>query len=306
MNRILPAALLVTLASTADAGVLYQQPPDPGGTYYRSSWWDPDGSNYDEYVWDRFVLPQDAGVEWIEWRGTYNSAFGGGTPVVNFTVAIYGASVGGTQPDVANPPLAEYEVGGNAGETFAGVVGGATMYDYAFTLPAAFPAQAGVPYWVQIEAWQNAYPGWSIARGTGGDGYHFLCQHLTLEPRNGVPTGCWFTAPTGDAAFTLGNATGTGVDASQGAGDLALDGALPNPSRGGPLHVSFSLPGGEPAALSLFDVGGRRVAHRSVGSLGAGGHVVDLAPEEPMAPGIYFVRLTQGSRSRMAKVVVTR
>lgn len=101
---------------------------------------------------------------------------------------------GGSQPDVSNPPLVEYETGGNAGETFAGVFGGTTMYDYRFTLPASFHALAGVKYWIQFEAWQSGFPGWSIATGTGGDAYHFRCQHLTAGPDKGTPTGCWFTS----------------------------------------------------------------------------------------------------------------
>ena len=305
MMRILLAAILATFGAQVHAGVLYQQPPDPSGGFYHSSWWEPDGSNYDEYVWDRFVLYHDAEVDSIAWRGSYDPAFGGDGPVVNFTVAIYGASVGGSQPDVSNPPLVEYEIGGNAGETYAGVVGGATMYDYRFPLPLAFPAQAGVPYWVQIEGWQSGFPGWSIARGTGGDGYHFRCQHLTLVARDGVPTGCWFTAPSGDAAFTLLTAAVTGVDGPRVATDFALSGALPNPSRGDRVDVSFSLPIAAPAELALFDVGGRRVAFEEVGALGSGAHVVNLAGRSPVAPGIYFARLSQGARSQMVKVVVT-
>src|SRR6188474_991036 len=52
MKRILLAAFLGTWGTQVHADVIYQQPPDPNGGFYRSSWWDPDGSNYDEYVWD--------------------------------------------------------------------------------------------------------------------------------------------------------------------------------------------------------------------------------------------------------------
>jgi hypothetical protein len=304
MKRILLAAVLATFGASAEAGVLYQHAPDPNGGLYHSSWWDPDGSNYDEYVWDKFVLAFNADVDTIAWRGAYDGAAGG--PVVNFTVGIYASIPGGSQPDVGNPPLMEYEVGGNAGETFAGVVGGVTTYDYRYALPAAFPAQAGVPYWVQIEAWQWGFPDWSLIRGTGGDGSHFRCQHLTAPARLGVPTGCWFTTMTGDTTFRLLTATATDVDPVDGPAELVLRGALPNPSRGDRLDVSFSLPNGALAELVLYDVAGRRVTSEEVGRLGAGSHVVDLAARTSMAPGIYFARLSQGGTSQLVKVVVTR
>ena len=303
MKRILLAAVLVMFGAQANAGILYQQSPDPTGGLYKSSWWDPDGSNYDEYVWDRFAAGSDADVVSIEWRGGYAGTAGG--PVVNFTVGIYGSSVGGSEPDVSHPPLVEYESGDNAGQTYAGVFGGTTMYDYHFTLPTAFHAVAGVQYWVQIEAWQAGFPDWGLARGTGGDGYHFRCQHLT-NGAAGVPTGCWFTAPSGDTAFTLFSPAATAVDGPQGPAEFALRGALPNPSRGDRLDVSFSLPNAAPAELSLFDVGGRRVAFEDVGALGPGPHVADLARRVPISPGIYFARLSQGERSLLVKVVVTR
>jgi len=306
MKQALLAAVLAMLCTQASASVLYQQPPDPNGGFYHSSWWDPDGSNYDEYVWDRFVLGSNADLDSVNWRGAYDPAYGGNSPVVNFTVAIYASIAGGSEPDVAHPPLVEYETGSNAGETYAGVFGGATMYDYRFALPVAFHAQAGIPYWVQIEGWQWGFPGWSLARGTGGDGYHFRCQHLTEDSKDGPPTGCRFTAPSGDAAFTLLTTAVTSVDSPQLPAAFALRGALPNPSRGDHVEVSFSLPDASPAELSLFDVAGRHMAFKEVGALGAGPHAVDLAGRVPIKPGIYFARLSQGARSQMVKVIVTR
>jgi hypothetical protein len=304
MRRIVLATLILILSGQVDAGVLYQQPPNPAGGFYRSSWWDPDGSNYDEYVWDRFILGSDGDIDSVQWRGAYDPAYGGDSPVVNFTVAIYGSIVGGSEPDLAHPPLVEYETGDNAGETAAGVFGGLPTYDYRFELPAPFQAQADVPYWVQIEGWQWGFPGWSIAQGTGGDGSHFRCQHVTAGLRDGPPTGCWFTRPTGDAAFTLLSAIVTGVEAPEVAAGFALEGILPNPTRGDRIRVAFTLPSAAPAKLFLFDVTGRQQAAMAVGGLGAGPHLVDLVDQGAITPGIYFVRLSQGARSEIAKVVV--
>jgi hypothetical protein len=68
--------------------------------------------------------------------------------------------------------------------------------------------------------------------------------------------------------------------------------------------VQFTLPTGEPAALELIDIAGRRVAGREVGSLGAGSHAVDFASGSRMPPGIYLVRLTQGANRGVIRIVV--
>jgi hypothetical protein len=85
---------------------------------------------------------------------------------------------------------------------------------------------------------------------------------------------------------------------------LALEGIRPTPWRGGRLTVSFALPGAGPARLELLDVSGRRVAAREVGALGAGRHVVDLAAERRLTPGLYLVRLTRGAEARVARMTV--
>jgi hypothetical protein len=84
--------------------------------------------------------------------------------------------------------------------------------------------------------------------------------------------------------------------------ELALR-ASPNPTRG-PLHVDLSLPGGEPATLELLDAAGRRLALSDVGALGPGRHRVALGGHLPA--GIYFVRLVQAGRARVAKAMVLR
>ena len=51
-------------------------------------------------------------------------------------------------------------------------------------------------------------------------------------------------------------------------------------------------------------LGGRRVVVREVGSIGAGRHTVDLAEGRRVAPGLYWVRLTQGANRRSTRVAV--
>jgi hypothetical protein len=302
MKQALVVAMLACTCARGNADILYQQPPNPGGGSHVSAWWDPDGSNYDRYVWDAFSLASTATVLAIQWRGTY----GASGPASNFTVAIYASIPAGTQPDVSRPPLVEYQTGGNADPTYAGVFGGATMYNYSFTLPVAFQAQAGIKYWLQIEGWQPGFPDWSMAAGLGGDGSHFLCEHQNIAQDAGVPTGCWFTSRTGDAAFTLLSTVPVGVDDPPRPVDFALGGIAPNPSRGDRLDVTFSLPDAAPAQIGLFDASGRCVSSREVGALGAGRHVVSLARRARITPGVYFIRLRRNGQDIATRVAIIR
>ena len=85
---------------------------------------------------------------------------------------------------------------------------------------------------------------------------------------------------------------------------FALDGARPNPTSGSGLNIAFALPTGDAARLELVDVTGRQVLAREVGSLGTGRHTVNLAAGRRVAPGIYWVRLTQGANRQRARVAV--
>lgn len=86
--------------------------------------------------------------------------------------------------------------------------------------------------------------------------------------------------------------------------EFALGGARPNPARSGQLNIQFVLPSSENARLELFDLTGRRVAAREVGSLGPGRHDVNLAEGAHLRAGLYLVRFTQGSRVKTARAIV--
>lgn len=164
--------LLVGIAANAET-VILEQPPDPNGGLHQSSWWTPDDSDWDQWIWDSFTLETDYAITEVTWRGGY--IYGGlySNTVVNFTVAIYPSIAANSEPDVVGGPLVEYTTGNNAGETYVGTYGGSKMYDYHFSLPSPFQATAGVKYWMQIEAWQTYVPEWGLATGTGGNGSHF-------------------------------------------------------------------------------------------------------------------------------------
>jgi hypothetical protein len=181
-------------APTPAAGVLFSQPPGPSGQLLQSSLRDPDGSGIDQWVWDDFTLGANQAISEVRWRGGYDPArLGSGGPVVDFTLAIYPSNPTGFEPDVAHPPLVHYQLGGNAAETAAEVLGGVQTYDYHYRLPVPFQAAAGTKYWLQIEAFQHGVPDWGLSAGMGGDGHYF---------RKTADEGIYQYAP-GDAAFTL-------------------------------------------------------------------------------------------------------
>ena len=124
---------------------------------------------------------------------------------------------------------------------------------------------------------------------------------LTFEDRTVTP---------GRYAYRLGYAGATGESFTDevwvdvpAAATFALAGFLPNPAHGA-LPVSFSLAGEGPAMLELFNVSGRRVSAREVGSLGAGVHLVPLDPATKLPGGVYWLRLTQGARTATVKGIV--
>jgi hypothetical protein len=89
-----------------------------------------------------------------------------------------------------------------------------------------------------------------------------------------------------------------------GASGLSIAGTWPNPARGGRMTVAFTLPASEPARLTLFDVSGREVSRLPVGALGAGRHQVELGAFRRLAPGVYLIQLTQGTRLETRLVTI--
>jgi len=112
---------------------------------------------------------------------------------------------------------------------------------------------------------------------------------------NGNPSAYAAASPSG----TLGVPTGR-------PGVLALDPIRPNPWSGRALAVTFSLPTAAPARLELVDVTGRRVRQQMLGTPSAGPQMIELDGENPLAPGIYVVRLSQGGVTRTRWVALLR
>ena len=209
-------ATTVEDAAAVEAVLVFSQPPNPDGGLIPSSLRVPEGSGTNQWAWESFEFDTIQKITEVRWRGAYDpKRRGSGGPVRDFTVDIYPSIPVGSEPDVAKGPLIHYEVGGNANETPAEMVGDVQMYDYSFALPVPFEAAPFTPYWVQIEAQQGGNPDWALSKGTRGDSQHF--RRILGDSSN-----VYQYAP-GDAAFDL---LALGV-----AGDTAGQGLAASPQR---------------------------------------------------------------------------
>lgn|GEM_PF-1328650 len=77
-----------------------------------------------------------------------------------------------------------------------------------------------------------------------------------------------------------------------------------NPVRGSELAVIADFPEAGLAILDVFDLSGRRVASESVEVIESASRTISLRANRLLAPGVYFVRLTQGSRIEAIRAVV--
>jgi hypothetical protein len=96
----------------------------------------------------------------------------------------------------------------------------------------------------------------------------------------------------------------TWVDVPKGE-SFALEGFRPNPSSAG-ARVAFRVAERGTVTLELIDLSGRRVAQRRIEATSPGAMTVEMAPESRLAPGLYFIRLTQGERSLLRRGTVVR
>lgn len=176
MKSLLLGLVLTLLCSQSFGVVIFEYPPDPAGGMGMSSWFPPNGSDNDIWSYEKFVLPTSVPITEVRWRGGYQPA--GYGQLTDFTVTFFASTApNGFSPDCGLPGefevyLAKYQVGGLAGQTYAGSFGGVAMYDYQFTLPTPFQATAGVTYWIRVEGETAGQPFWGVAAGTGGNGAH--------------------------------------------------------------------------------------------------------------------------------------
>lgn len=87
---------------------------------------------------------------------------------------------------------------------------------------------------------------------------------------------------------------------------FALSGAHPNPCPAGQMSVAFTLARQGAGTLDVVDVSGRRMAWRDLTNLGAGRYTANFSETGRFAPGLYWLRLTQGADRATARVVVVQ
>ncbi len=85
--------------------------------------------------------------------------------------------------------------------------------------------------------------------------------------------------------------------------NLALVGLTPNPARSSNMRVAYELATAEPARLEMMDVSGRRVLSQDV-SGAPGQHVVPLNAGGALPVGLYWLKLSQGGRSRVVRAAI--
>jgi hypothetical protein len=112
-----------------------------------------------------------------------------------------------------------------------------------------------------------------------------------------LPPGAFVVACDGDTAtrvLAVGGGTASG---------LALDAVWPNPSRG-EIRASCALPRGGPVVLRLFDAAGRVRETRIWDAPAASRRDVTL--NGSLAPGAYFLQISQGANSATKAVTIVR
>lgn len=185
------ALLFVALAaSSTRAAVTYEQPPSASVALHQSSEMTPNNSDWDQRIWESFVLPATETIREIQWRGgfIYN---GYGEPVVDFEISIYTSIPAGSEPWLGAPPLVTWHTNNNANQTAVGN----GSFDYRFTLPTPFTATGGTKYWLRLVAKQAGIPDWGWADASGGNGSHFRSIAGMAD--------AYYQIISGDCAFSL-------------------------------------------------------------------------------------------------------
>ena len=262
-NLMAFAAIAILSSSVwAGEGSQFQHAPDPVGGLNPSALVVPDGSDWDQYAWDDFILAEPQTITKVRWRGGYIN----GAPyghAIDFRVSFFASNVTGFEPLITALPshesqetvIATFHTNGLASESFAGVFGGKVMYDYTFLLPQPVTLQASTRYWFRVVASQQLVPDWGMASGLGGNGSHFRYTE-------GYHT---FNNWPHDLAFSLhsdwvnvGNAL-TGV-----AGEPSLIGSGVVTGAGG---VTFEMASGPASALVWFVAGFSRIDQPLLGGV---------------------------------------
>jgi len=113
-------------------------------------------------------------------------------------------------------------------------------------------------------------------------------------------TGCGSVSEIKDYVVSPSGTVDPGVSTG-----LSLNGIYPNPAPTLPV-IAYSIQERAPVRLDLVDVAGRSVLRFDLGSPDPGCHVTNLGGGRGPAPGMYWLRLRQGSRHATSAVVFIR
>lgn len=147
---------------------------------------------------------------------------------------------------------------------------------------------------------------WLLQHGATIPPTYALASATSISDDGSTITGSWYEGSLVYGTFIARLTTPTGVGTVAGASSTELRGAFPNPFQSS-TSVRFSLDRAQRAAVSVFDVTGRRVIELTDRRMSAGLHEVPWngrdASGRPTAAGTYFVRLKTEGESRVTKVV---
>jgi hypothetical protein len=141
---------------------------------------------------------------------------------------------------------------------------------------------------------------WELQRQISADGSGYLSfddrsvdDHVRYAYRLGV------MEPGDEAETVLGE---TWVDALSTAFALLRAGA--NPSPGGRVSLSFSLPFATGADIGLYDVSGRLIERQRLEASGDAEHAIVFGAQTRLRPGLYLIKATSGQNVVFHRVVV--
>ena len=159
-RSIVVVALLASAG--AQTGILFDQMTNNSQTALKSSWYPPDGSDADEYIYDSFLIPTNAAITEVWFVG---SAFQN-----LFTVRFYNTFPYPANPDysplsqTAAPDetsadyIASYTFTDNGNQT---PIPGSALYQHHVVLPSPLNLTGDTVFWIRIVS--NSYFGWATA-----------------------------------------------------------------------------------------------------------------------------------------------
>lgn len=203
----------------------------------------------------------------------------------------YGSSLYDGKPASVNEPFYPYYYVDNQTSTYGTapglVVGGPNRFYSGNQTP---PANQ-VYYHRFYRDWHYEDTGQRKSWEVNEVGIYYTGSYLCL--------GSFFMRPG-----VVGTEEGQGDRETRGRGDILLQ-CSPNPGARA-VVISFTLPEEKAISLAVYDLSGRKVATLTQGIRPAGRHEVNWIAGAKTPPGVYFLRLQAGDRTRAEKVTLLR